>query len=108
MFWVKDQIKKNHKRYQKMNSERFTLQEKAAKDEVVDKKIEEIENFITNVYAKSIFDKYSKKKPKLICKKTDEVIDWEEAFGSEYDKISKSLRHSLVGLIEGGGRYRFH
>lgn len=70
-------------------------------------KTQEIDEFIENVYARDVFEKFSKRKPTLVRNKTGEVVTWEMAFGTNFDEISRSLRHSLVGLIEGDGRYRF-
>ena len=41
----------------------------------------------------------------LLRVNTGEEIDWDEAFGQDFEKISKSLRHSLVGLVEKPGQY---
>ncbi|SDB69212.1 hypothetical protein [Butyrivibrio sp. INlla16] len=70
-------------------------------------KIDEIDNYIETVYAKDVYAYYSQKKPKLIRKKTNEVVSWEDAFGDDFEKISKPLRHSLVALVDGDGRYKF-
>ena len=63
--------------------------------------------FIENEYALAVFEKYSKEKPNLIRIKTGEIVSWDDAFGSDFENVSKSLRHSLVGLVEEPGRYRF-
>lgn len=100
-------LKKDHALYIKMNNERFSLEEDDAKRAEADSKIKEIDHFVEYIYAKDVFDKYVKKRPKLISNKTDDVVSWEEAFGSVFDEVPKGLRHSLVGLVEGGGQYRF-
>ena len=105
MFFLASSIKKDHKIYERLNRERFSLEEDDSKRNEADKKIKEIDDFVENIYAKDIFEKYQKKRPKLVRKKDEQIISWEEAFGDDFNKISKSLRHSLVGLIEGGGRY---
>lgn len=107
MFLFNGKLKKDHALYKKMNSERFLLEEDDAKRVEADSKIKEINHFVENNYAKDVFDKYGKKRPKLISNKTDAVVSWEEAFGSVFDEIPKGVRHSLVGLVEGGGQYRF-
>ena len=66
----------------------------------------EIESFVRNVYAKAVFDLYSPKKPKLVRRLTKEVFTWDEAFGDNFDKIPLSLKESLVGLVEGSGKYK--
>lgn len=67
----------------------------------------QIDDFIENEYALAVFTQYSKKRPKLIRISTDEVYEWEAAFGTDFSKIEKGLRHSLVGLVEEPTRYRF-
>ena len=107
MFLFCGKLKKDHALYIKMNNERFWLEEDDTKRAEADSKIKEIDHFVETIYAKDVFDKYVKKRPKLISNRTDEVVSWEEAFGSVFDEIPKGVRHSLVGLIEGGGQYRF-
>ena len=100
-----DKLKLDHKKYEKLKAALFESQEKGIIDDVSTKK-EELDIFVEIESAKDIFEKYSKKKPFLIEIKTGTKIGWIEAFGTDFDKISKSLRHSLVGLEEGGGRYK--
>ena len=70
------------------------------------KMCDDIKDFICNVYAKKVFDFYNPKKPKLVRCLTKEVFTWDEAFGSDFSKIPSSLRESLVGLVEGSGKYK--
>ena len=107
MFLLSNNLRKDHKLYEKMNFERFLLREETDKRAEADKKDELIDAFVENIYARDIFNKYSKRKPKLICNANDEITSWDDAFGKDFDKLSIGLRHSLVGLIEGGGKYRF-
>ena len=72
-----------------------------------DKVVEELNKLEEGEYSKAIFDVLNEEKPDLIRNRTGEVISWDDAWGGTYDNISKSLRHSLVALLEGGGRYRF-
>lgn len=65
-----------------------------------------IDEFIEGPYAQSVFEYYSKKKPKLIRIKTSEVVEWEDAFGSSFSKTTKTQKHALVGLVEGGSMYK--
>ena len=67
---------------------------------------EEIDSFVLDVYARAVFDVYSIKKPRLIRRLTKEVFTWDEAFGNDFEKIPSSLKESLVGLVEGSGRYK--
>ena len=107
MLWFNSKIKKDSKMYKKMNLERFILRGKPKKHAEAEEMSRKIDGFVENTYARDIFDKFSKKKPKLICNQSDEVVDWNTAFGTNFDGLSKELRHSLVGLLEGGGKYRF-
>lgn len=66
----------------------------------------EICDLIENDYAEAVFNEYCTKRPDLIRVRTGETISWNEAFGSDFSKVTKSLRHSLVGLVEEPGRYR--
>ena len=72
----------------------------------VDKLVGEIDNFIEGEYSEAVFNYYKNKKPALIRDSTDEIFTWDQAFPESFEDVSKSLRHSLVGLVEGGGRYR--
>ncbi len=66
---------------------------------------DEIDDFIENKYAKVVFEKY-KDKPIILYEKYDKKqLSWEEAFGLDFDKVSKTLRHAIVGIVEGEGRY---
>ena len=72
----------------------------------IDNLINQINALIEGEYSKEIFDYYSKTEPVLIRIRTGEEISWKDAFGNSFQDVSKSLRHSLVGLVEGGGKYR--
>ena len=65
-----------------------------------------IREYIDNEYAKTVFDVYAPKKPKLIRILTGETVLWENAFGDDFEKIPKSRREALTGLIEGGSKYK--
>lgn len=73
----------------------------------MDKMSEKNTNFIENDYAQAVFAHYYDKKPMLIRVRTGEEVSWDEAFGNDFCKVSKSLRHSLIGLVEEPGRYVF-
>ena len=66
----------------------------------------EVDEFVENKYAYEVFQYYSQKEPKLIRNTDEEVVSWKEAFGDKFDEIPKSLKNSLVGLVEKYGRYR--
>lgn len=70
------------------------------------KLVDAIDTFIEGEYSEAVFNYYKGKKPKLIRNATGEEYTWDSAFPETFDEVSKSLRHSLVGLVEGGGRYR--
>lgn len=67
----------------------------------------EIDRYIEEEYSAAVFSYYQPKAPDLITIQNGEVITWEKAFGHDFRNVSKSLRHSLVGLVEGEGRYKF-
>ncbi len=111
------QLGKKYKELKKMNNDlyqqyEFAKESNADKEKIQDFKEQlddlskEIDSFIEKEYALAVFEKYSKKKPQLIIVSSGETISWDEAFGSSFDEISKSLRHSLVGLVESPGRYK--
>ena len=110
-------LKKLSKELKKLYSQKHDLTRKyedalsyGEKAEQISMDLEELTNrialFIENEYALAVFEKYSKTRPELIRVKTGETVTWEEGFGTDFDKISKSLRHSLVGLVEEPGRYK--
>ena len=67
---------------------------------------DEIDTFIENEYAEYVFDYYSKKQPELIDSSSGTMVSWSDAFGNSFTRLSKDLRHALVGLVEGYGQYR--
>lgn len=67
----------------------------------------ETDSYIENEYANMVFNVYNSKRPMLYEVYDKKMVSWEEAFINDFDKIPKTLRHSLVGLIEGEGRYKF-
>lgn len=73
----------------------------------LDSLIHQIDQLIEGEYAEAVFNYYSEKKPLLIRNLTGEEIKWNEAYGDSFAQTTKGQRHSLVGLIEGGSKYRF-
>lgn len=67
--------------------------------------ITEIDELVEGCYSEAVFRHYKDKQPTLIRIMTGEKVSWDDAFGDSFDKLPKSLRHSLVGLVEGGGKY---
>ena len=88
-----------------MNFDELQTDEKNVNQEI-DTLSDLIDSYIENEYSRAVFDEYSKKKPDLIRIKTGEIIKWDVAFGYEFENVTKSLRHSLVGLVELPGRYK--
>ena len=82
---------------------RSLLIESAAK---ADQTQAEVSSFLENEYAAEVFRYYSSRQPDLIRKSTGDVVTWKEAFGEDFNNVPKTLRYSLVGLVEGSGRYR--
>lgn len=68
---------------------------------------EKIRDYIDNEYARTVFEVYAPKKPKLVRILTGETVLWEEAFGEDFEKIPVGRREALMGLIEGGSKYKF-
>lgn len=73
----------------------------------LDSIIEEIDGYIENEYALEVYEHFAKKQPDLIRISSGKTESWLEAFGDDFNKISKGLRHSLVGLVEENLRYKF-
>lgn len=73
----------------------------------LDTLIRKIDDLVEGEYSRSVFDHYSRRKPLLIRLHTQEEVQWQDAFGDSFDKTTLGQKHSLVGLIEGGGKYRF-
>lgn len=72
----------------------------------LEEKLKEINSFIEDDFAKVVFDYYKRKNPVLYEYGTDRKVEWNQAFGEEFSMVSKTLKHSLVGLATGEGRYR--
>jgi hypothetical protein len=57
-------------------------------------------------YARKIFDYFKITKPILIRRRDKAEISWDDAFGTDFDKISPELKGSIVALVEeNGGQY---
>jgi hypothetical protein len=58
-------------------------------------------------YARKIFDNFKVIKPTLIHRRDKLEVSWDNAFGTDFDKISPELKGSIVALVEeNGGQYR--
>ncbi len=92
--------------YKKKNDLESDEDDTAEPGSDLDAIIEEINQYIEGPYAEAVFSYYKEKNPQLVRIQTGEEFSWQEAFGENFGDVSKSLRHSLVGLVEGGGRYK--
>lgn len=107
------ELKKKKKELERLYSKKHRLEdiceEKHTKEaeENVAKVLKEIDDFIENDFAKMVFEHYSRKKPSLVERYTNEKVEWVDAFGDKFDKVPKLLRHSLVGLVTDEGKYKF-
>lgn len=82
-----------------------TIEKSAIKREI-DKKNFFLEEFICNDYASVVFEVYSSKRCKIKDTFTNEVKTWEEFFGTDFNKLTKLKRKTLVSLVEKSGAYR--
>ena len=101
--------KKSDELYRKMNKLEEKIDSGCADrnmKEVFKDLCDEFDYYNENVYAKAIFDYFSKKKPKLIRVRTKEVFEWDDVFKENFDDITKIDRCVLVGLIEQGSKYK--
>lgn len=62
--------------------------------------------FSRNVYAKVIYDTYSKIKPSLKRIKTGEHYSWDNVFKSSFEELDSLDRSILVSLLEDSGGYK--
>ena len=91
------------KRKHELTIDEDTQSKQGDEFDLVDRQIKEL---IEGRYSETIFQYYKKRQPMLIRIHTGEEVSWKDAFGESFEAVSMSLRHSLVGLIEGGGKYR--
>ena len=60
-------------------------------------------NYSRNIYAKAIFETFSKIKPDLLRVRMKKRCSWCEVFPVSFENLDTIHRDILVGLIEGGG-----
>ena len=111
MFIIDASIRKNKKELATLYAKKHKLENgdedvQALPGNELDSLIKQIDSLIEGDYSRAVFEYYSSKKPLLLREHTGEEIQWTEAFGESYDKTTPGQRHSLVGLIEGGGKYK--
>ena len=116
---IKRKFKRYSKEYEKIRLESVKLQRKH--DDVVSESkdskskklsdaltsIKEKEDAFTEKYAYEVFSVLSKIQPVVIRKRDLVEMNWDEAFGDDFSKLSYGLKQSLIALIEGsGGQFR--
>ncbi len=105
-----DSVRKYKKEYDALYKKKHKLEDEGFDEAVpgneLDSLINQIFALIEGDYSRAIFDYYSVKKPLLIRNLTGETVQWLDAFGDSFEATTIGQRHSLVGLIEGDGRYR--
>ena len=111
MFILDTSIRKYKKELAALYEKKHKLEEgdeniQALPGNELDSLINQIDTLIEGNYSKAVFDYYAPRKPLLIRERTGEEIQWTDAFGDSFDKTTPGQRHSLVGLIEGGSKYR--
>ena len=67
----------------------------------------EMNELIEGRYSQAVYDYYAKRNPRLRQVKTGKTVRWRDVFGDSYEKTTPAQRHAMVGLVEGGGEYRF-
>ena len=70
-------------------------------------KAEKDQAAVRELYSKRIFNFCCDKQPELLLCQTGETVQWNDAFGQEFDDTTLAQRNSLVALVEeDGGKYR--
>ena len=98
MEFVNAKIKKCHKEYEKL------MKAWDLASETLETKFED---FSRNVYAKAIFETYSKIKPVLVRVRKGKKYEWDEFFKSSFDKLDNLDKSALVGLVENNSGLKF-
>ncbi len=108
---VRDKYKELQLEYSKQREVCDSMPEGRALEKE-NKKLEKIKGKYSEVereYAKTIFEFFSETKPKLLARKTKEIIAWDKAFPVGFDSLSDDQIKSIIPLIEeDGGRYRIN
>ena len=106
------ELKKMKRQLAKLYAEKHRLEDLYEVDKSIETEksinnvLQEIDTFIENDFAKLVFEHYSRKHPILVERSSNKKVKWKDAFGDDFGKVSKSLRHSLVGLVTDEGRYK--
>ena len=72
----------------------------------IEEKDKEIDRYVESEYSKAVYEYYTSQNPMLIEESTGRDIPWSRVFDEEYERMSGTIRHSLVGIVSGEGRYR--
>ena len=67
----------------------------------------QMDNYIEGEYSFAVFSCYAKRKPLLVRVQTGETVRWQDVFPDSWENATSGQKHALVGLIEGGGEFRF-
>lgn len=104
-----EEIENYKKEYRKLSELSYQLGQKEmgnAQRKEFDLINQQIDLLVEGKYAQAVYDYFSESKPTLIRDLTGEKIQWFDAFGDSFDKMTRGQKHSLVGLVEDGGKYR--
>ena len=109
-----EKCKKKYAEYEQQKQNLYILIDgaKNAKDEAKQQQklrylLQEFDEFVCDVYARYIFEECAPNSPELIVVSTNEIVSWNDVFGTSFEKNSKLRKFSLVYLIEGNGKYKF-
>ena len=99
------ELLESYKRYRTFKLKATSLSRKDVKSEVYEEAAKMRDDYGRNVLAKEIWDIFSPKTPTLYNADTEEYIDWEKLFNTNFDQLSEKQKDFLVGLIEGNYIY---
>ena len=115
MEFINEEIKKYHEEYIKLLNEWTKALDKFNNANIfneikLQKNSEKAEKnfseYSKNIYAKKIFDTYSKIKPTLIRIRTLKKYTWDEIFKDNFEKLDNLDKSILVSLVENNGGYK--
>ena len=99
------ELLESYKQYRTFKLKATSLSRKDVKSEVYEEAAKMRDDYGRNVLAKEIWDIFSSKTPTLYNADTEEYIDWEKLFNTNFDQLSEKQKDFLVGLIEGNYIY---
>ena len=68
---------------------------------------QQMDRYIESDYSLAVYNCCAKRKPLLVRVQTGEKVRWQDAVPDSWEKTTSGQKHTLVGLIEGSGEYRF-